>query len=270
MATGIAAPPLVAVAHGSRDARSAESVSRLLDIVRTRRADLDVRDLDVRGAFLDLSLPRLGDVLAALHGEGHRRIVVVPLLLGSAYHARVDVPGVVAEATARWPGLSVAVSDVLGPDPGLESVALRRLLAAGARGDDQRLGVVVAGAGSSHQPANLAVSTLARRWASSHPWTGALAAFAGATQPDAAKAASLLRDRGATRIAVASWFLAPGRLPDRITKQVRTIDPHATIADPLGAAPELADLILTRYTEAATRAGRWYTVPIEPTQLCRR
>jgi sirohydrochlorin ferrochelatase len=263
MAGRAVVPPLVAVAHGSRDARSAEAVSRLLDVVRARRADLDVR-----GAFLDLSLPRLGDVLAALHGEGHRRIVVVPLLLSSAYHARVDVPGVVAEATARWPGLSVEVSDVLGPDPGLESVALRRLLAAGARGDDERLGVVVAGAGSSHPPANLAVSAVARRWASSHAWAGALPAFAGATQPDGTSAASLLRDRGATRIAVASWFLAPGLLPDRIAKQVRAVDPHATIADPLGPAPELADLVLTRYTETVTGQAGGTTVPIEPAQPC--
>ncbi len=85
------APPLVAVAHGSRDPRSAATVAALLDVVRAQRPDLDVR-----AAFLELSAPRLPDVLAALAAEGHRDAVIVPLLLWSAYHARVDLPGIVA------------------------------------------------------------------------------------------------------------------------------------------------------------------------------
>ena len=72
-------PALVAVAHGSRDPRSAATISRLIDEVRQQRPDLDVRL-----SFLDLRL-------------GHA--VVVPLLLGNAFHARVAVPGAV---TLGW------------------------------------------------------------------------------------------------------------------------------------------------------------------------
>lgn len=239
------APALVGLAHGSRDARSAATVRRLLELVRARRSRLDVR-----GAFLDLSEPRLGDVLATLRGAGHRRIVVVPLLLGSAFHARVDVPAVISQARADLPDLSVTVSGVLGPDPRLESLALRRLLAAGVGGEDERLGVVVAGAGSSHPPANRAVSAVARRWATSQPWAATAVAFAGAARPDPVAAVTRLREHGATRIAVASWFLAPGLLPDRVAAQVRAIEPAAVIAAPMGAAPELAELVLARYDEA--------------------
>lgn len=241
------APALVALAHGSRDARSAATVRRLTDLVRAGRASLEVR-----AAFLDLSEPRLGDVLAELRGAGHRRIIVVPLLLGSAFHARVDVPAVVGQVCAGLPDLSVTVSEVLGPDPRLESLALRRLLAAGARAEDERLGVVVAGAGSSHPPANRAVSAVAHRWAASRPWAATTVAFAGAA-PDPVTAVIGLRERGATRIAVASWFLAPGLLPDRIASQIRAIEPNAVIAPPMGAAPELAEVVLVRYDQAATR-----------------
>ena len=45
-------PPLVLVAHGSRDPRAADTVARL--VVRTRRAR---PGLDVRAAFLDHTLP---------------------------------------------------------------------------------------------------------------------------------------------------------------------------------------------------------------------
>ncbi|HEX2132558.1 MAG TPA: sirohydrochlorin chelatase [Actinophytocola sp.] len=235
------APPLVAVAHGSRDPRSAATISALVEVVRA----LDPA-LDVRTAFLDLSAPRLPDVLGALHGEGHRDVVVVPLLLGEAFHARVDLPSMVAEAHARLPRLSVSVSGVLGPDPRLPALALRRLREAGAKPGD---GVILAGAGSSHPPANAAVAEVAREW--SPLFGGVVAAFASAARPDVPAAAALQRERGARRLALASWFLAPGRLPDRVIAQARAADPEAVIAEPLGADPTLAELVLDRYAEAA-------------------
>ncbi|MFB9909234.1 sirohydrochlorin chelatase [Allokutzneria oryzae] len=234
--------PLVAVAHGSRDPRSAASVAELLEVVRGLRPGLDVR-----AAFLDLSAPRLTEVLQGVHGEGHRSAVVVPLLLGSAFHARVDVPGAVAETVARYPLLDVRIADVLGPDPRLESAAWRRLLAAGVDPADPELGVVLAAAGSSHAPANAAVAEVARRWESGSRWAGVEAAFAASAQPDVPSAVARLRARGARRIAVASWFLAPGRLPDRV---IGLAGPRAVVAAPLGDDVEVAELVLHRFDAA--------------------
>lgn len=237
--------PLIAVAHGSRDPRSAATISSLVSVVRALRPGLDARV-----SFLDLSAPRLGDVLAGLKGE----VVVVLLLLGRAYHAKVDVPALVHEACQRHPRLSVTVSDVLGPDPRLESAALRRLTAAGARFDDPSLGVILAGAGSSDAQANAVVAGIAKRWCVESGWSGAVSAFAAATKPDVPAAVARLRARGASRIAVASWFLAPGLLPDRIYSAALAEDPSALIAEPLGADPDVAELILHRYDEARQTA----------------
>jgi sirohydrochlorin ferrochelatase len=234
--------PLIAVAHGSRDPRSAATVHALLDVVRSAAPSIDVR-----GAFLDLSAPRLPDVLAAVHADGHDDAVVVPLLLGSAYHARVDIPGAVARAASRYPRLRLRVADVLGPDSRLESAAFRRLLAAGADPADERLGVVLAGAGSSHQPANAAVARVARRWARTTRWAGVVAAFASAGDPDVSTAIARLRARGARRIAVGSWFLAPGLLPDRVARLAVEEGTDALLAAPLGADPDVADVVLSRY-----------------------
>jgi sirohydrochlorin ferrochelatase len=236
--------PLVAVAHGSRDPRSAACVTKLLDVARARQPGLDVR-----AAFLELSAPRLPDVLAALAAEGHREAVIVPLLLGSAYHARVDLPALVSEAHARLPRLSVSVSGVLGPDERLSAVALRRLTAAGVALDDPSLGIVLAAAGSSHAPANAAVAAVAAAWARRFPVAGVRAAFASQADPDVPAAVAELRARGARRIAMASWFIAPGRLPD---KAAALVGPSAVVAEPLGAAPELASLVVERYLEAIT------------------
>ena len=241
------APPLVAVAHGSRDPRSAATITALLDVVRAQRPDLDVR-----AAFLELSAPRVPDVLAALAGEGHRDAVIVPLLLGSAYHARVDLPGLVAETHARLPRLSLSVSEVLGPDERLATLALRRLVATGTSLDDPSLGVVLAGAGSSHAPANAAVAAVVASW--SHRFL-VRPAFASMADPSVPEAVAALRAGGARRIAVASWFIAPGRLPDKVAALA---GPDALVAEPLGPAPELAEIVLDRYAEATAMRSVQY------------
>jgi len=191
-----AAPALVAVAHGSRDPRSAATISALVDEVRRQRPDLDVRL-----SFLDLSTPRLSDVLAAV-ADGHRDAVVVPLLLGNAFHARVDVPGVVARAARRYPRLRLSVAQVLGGDPRLAGAALGRLTRAAGALDDPELGVVLGATGSSRAAANNAVHRLATSWASQHPWRGCLAAFATDVSPSVPEAIARLHAAGAARIAV--------------------------------------------------------------------
>ncbi|GAA4560820.1 sirohydrochlorin chelatase [Pseudonocardia xishanensis] len=215
---------LVPVAHGSRDPRSAATVRALVDEVRAQAPGLDVRP-----AFLDFDAPSLGEVLDGLDGPA----VVVPLLLGSAYHARVDIPAVVAAAGPAHP---VRVADVLGPDPRLLAVARERLAALGG----EPRGIVLAGTGSGHAAANAVVHRLAGD-------LGAVAAFA-TTAPRVPEAIAALQARGAERIAVASWFLAPGRLLDRVHEQAGGVP----VAEALGAHPAVAEVVLARFA-AATR-----------------
>ena len=89
---------LIAVAHGSRDPRSARTVATVVDRIRARRPDLDVRV-----AFLDLSEPSVEDVVDDVVAGGAEAAVIVPLLLGSAFHARVDLPAIVDAARRRHP-----------------------------------------------------------------------------------------------------------------------------------------------------------------------
>ncbi len=105
----MAAPALVALAHGSRDPRSAATIRALVDEVRAVRPDLKVEP-----AFLELSRPGFQTVVDRLVKAGHDEIVVVPLLLTEAHHATVDVPAAIAEATERHPQVRIQATDVLG------------------------------------------------------------------------------------------------------------------------------------------------------------
>ena len=102
----MAAPALVALAHGSRDPRSAATVRALVDEVKALRPDLRIET-----AFLELSKPSFETVVAKLVRAGVDEIVVVPLLLTEAYHAKVDVPSAIAARyLSRVPMLSFLVT----------------------------------------------------------------------------------------------------------------------------------------------------------------
>jgi sirohydrochlorin ferrochelatase len=241
----MAAPALVALAHGSRDPRSAATIKALVGEVRAMRPDLKVE-----AAFLELSKPSFTTVVDKLVRAGHEEIVVVPLLLTEAYHAKVDVPTAVAEAQARHAGLKVRATPVLGLEPRfLEVLDLRLREALRAARIRELDALVLAAAGSSDPLANQSVARLARVWGTHHklPVT---AAFASSAPPATGEAVRAFRAEGRRHIAVASLFLAPGFLPDRAAELALEAGAVAVSA-PLGAHPELARTVLARYAVGA-------------------
>lgn len=239
------APALVALAHGSRDPRSARTITALTDEVRAMRPDLRVES-----AFLELCKPSFATVVDRLVRAGHEEIVVVPLLLTEAYHAKVDVPTAIAEASARHEGLRIRSTGVLGLEPVFLEVLDRRLRAALSEARVRELdALVLAAAGSSDQLANQAVARLARQWGSHHRLP-TVAAFASAAPPATGEAVRQFRAEGRRHIAVGSMFLAPGFLPDR-AEELALEAGAVAVSAPLGADPEIARTILARYAVGA-------------------
>ncbi len=219
---------LVLTAHGSADPRSAVVTHAVAEEIRRLRPNLDVRV-----AFCERSEPNLVDVLAGLEGPG----VVTPLLLASAYHARVDIPAMIAESGRE----DVLVADTLGEDPRLIEVLGERLAETGVA--QPGTGVLIVAVGSSHAAANVASATLADSLTGE--WAAVQVAYATGPQPSVADGIAALRERGARHIAIAPWFIAPGRITDRVAALA---DTHGVaMAEPLGAHPLLAATVLDRF-----------------------
>ncbi|BDH06952.1 MULTISPECIES: sirohydrochlorin chelatase [Streptomyces] len=232
-------PVLLVVAHGSRDPRHAATVHALVARVRSMRPDLRV----VTG-FLDFNVPSVRGVLQSLAADGVREVVAQPLLLTRAFHAKADIPAVLREAPR---GMRIRQAEVLGPSPLLVSALERRLYEAGLDpADKSSTGVVLASAGSSDPEAIAVIADIAREWWRTG-WCAVRPAFASASLPRTEDAVRELRARGCERVAVAPYVLAPGFLPDRIARGAAGAD---VLAGVLGPAPEVARVLLDRYSEA--------------------
>jgi sirohydrochlorin ferrochelatase len=253
-----APPPLVAVAHGSSNPAAAAAITDLMALTAARARRAGLGNLQVRAAYLGYALPTVPDVLVALHGEGHREAVVVPLLLTGAYHSDTDLPAVLCEAGARVPGLRISYGRPLGPHPGLLRALDRRLAGAGVTGPAGNTAVVLAAAGSSRPAANAATARVAAAWQAARGWRQVVPAYASAASPTPGQSVAGLRRAGGPRVVVATYLLAPGVFADQVRE--RSLAAGAQVVSPvLGAAPEVAELVLERYLQAAMRPDRAQT-----------
>lgn len=221
-------PTLVLAAHGTRSAAGERTLSALAGAVRGQRPG---RRVEL--AYLEISRPLLADVLPAVPGP----VIVVPLLLAGGYHVHIDLPGIIA---ARRPDALVAPP--LGPHRLLTSALARKLARAGLRSTD----AVILGAAGSSDPAALADVRAAARQLAVRLARPVTAAFASAGTPTLPEALDRIRSGPASRVAIASYLLAPGFFHGRLADAGADL-----VSDPLGADPDVAALVWSRYDHAA-------------------
>jgi sirohydrochlorin ferrochelatase len=228
---------VVLAAHGSRDPRSSATVRAIARAVAAARPDLVVHD-----AYLDFDAPHLATVLDALVDQ---RVTVVPLLLSAAYHARTDIPTIVRAARER--GADVEIAEVL-PDPrdgGFDLIvsALRRRLALAGSGFDGSGfdGLVLAAAGSRDAEALAGIEAVAAAFGRAEGRRCVTGYASGAGRP-IAEAIEQVRAMGARNVGVAAYFVAPGRLYDRIVEAAA----GTVVSRPLGDAPEIVSIVSRR------------------------
>lgn len=223
-------PVLIACAHGTRNVEGQAAIRQVLAGIEALRPGLTVVE-----AYVDVQEPELGGVVAGLP-EG-TPAVVVPLLLSTGYHVKVDIP----RAIKSRPEVSAAPP--LGPDPRLAELLAARLRDAGLGDDD---GVLLAAAGSSLPDGSVDSEEQARQLAELLP-NKVRVAYGASAEPNvpdgvAALRTELAEDEGPGRVVVASYLLATGYFHDQLSKAGAD-----AVTAPLLPSPVLAEIALERY-----------------------
>ena len=196
--------------------------------------------LQVLEAYVDVQEPELSGVVEGLP-EG-TAAVVVPLLLSTGFHIKVDVP----KAIKSRP--EVVAARPLGPDLRLAELLAKHLRAAGLKDND---GVLLAAAGSSLPDGSVDSEEQARLLAELLP-NKVRVAYGASAEPNvpdgvASLRAELAQDGG--RVFIASYLLATGYFHDQLFKAGADV-----VTAPLLPSPVLAEIALERYD--AVLAGR--------------
>ena len=265
----LGAPVLLACAHGTRDPRGQAAVAALVEAVRAALVGTTVVD-----TWVDVQEP---DLEARTAEVAEHEAVVVPLLLSAGYHVFVDMARAVkGSATHR-------VAAALGPDPRLAAVLARRLTealdAAGERPLTAQDRVLMVAAGSSDPRAGDDCERVAGLLADElhHPVTTAYLSAAAPSLPEALAAARAEIARGgaaaasgsgapeapgpgnpaddaAGRVLLAPYLLAPGYFHGRVLAAAADVAAQPLLVADGEVPPELVDLVVEHYREAAASA----------------
>ncbi|MFI6033141.1 sirohydrochlorin chelatase [Streptomyces sp. NPDC051315] len=234
-------PALVVVAHGSRDPRALSTVRTLLDRVRALRPDLPVHL-----GHIELNEPLLSDTLAGLEARGTAEAVLVPLLLSRGYHVKRDIPEMAAAVAVH-----TRVAAPLGPHPLLVDTLCARLVEAGWRTrmteSERRTSAVVLAAAGSRDPDSAVDTRRTAQLLADRLGVPVVPAYATTAAPTVPTAVRALTARGRHRIAIASYFTAPGRFATECAQAAPWI-----ASAPLGTHEAMARLVLHRYDQAST------------------
>lgn len=241
---------LLVVGHGTRHPTGVEQFQVLIDEVRAT-----LPGVDVVGGYLELSAPPITEAVADLVSRGHRRIVVVPLVLVAAGHAKGDVPAALARERLRHPGLSFSYGRPLGNHATVLALLQQRLEQAVPREQWPATAVALIGRGSSDPDANSDVAKAARLLLEGRSLAGVEPGFVSLAAPDVAATLQRVLRLGHRRAVVLPYFLFDGVLPDRVAAQAADFaaaHPALTVlqAGVLGPTPGLAGLVAERYAEA--------------------
>ncbi len=216
------ARPLVLAAHGTRDPRGQATITELSEMVACR-----VPGVEVRLGWVDVIEPTLESVIVD-------DAVLVPVFLGTGYHVQVDVPQAAVLAG------NVITTAALGPAPQVLTAVRERLLESGVRPD-----AVVLGAAGSSDPLSRAEAAAAAALLENGLGIPVRVGFLSAAEPAVCEVVRRFREAGCRRIAIASYLLAPGHFQDKLRNCGADV-----VSSPLGAHPDLADMIADRYRSA--------------------
>lgn len=228
---------VVACAHGTDDQDGRRAVDRL----RAEVADLSRRrgiGARIHEAYVDVQGPALDDVLASL--PAGEPAVVLPLLLSTGHHTRVDI----RRAVDSRPGTLAAAP--IGPDRRLAVVLAERLAQAGLDDGDR---VVLASAGTRVARGIEEVVQMAA-WLGEEIGRPVTAAFGAAAEPNVRDAVRDARAQDGPRVVLASYLLAPGFFHTLLTRSGAD-----AVTGPLLPSRLVAECAVDRLAEALPPAS---------------
>lgn len=236
----MSAPALIALANDAYD--DVTTISAITKVVACMRPDLAIEHAMNEEQFVAVTKK-----LAEL---GHQEIVVVPLDISLGFAPKSRAEKFIANAKTDLGEVEFFTTDPLGTQAGLLKVLDKRLREAISIARVREIdALVLAGIGTTDSLANESVLRVTRTWGKQHRLP-AIAAFAQAVPPAASEAVRAHRENRRSHVVVGSLFLTDGTL-HRHVKELAFEAGALAVSDPIGAAPEIAELILQRYAVGA-------------------
>lgn len=258
---------ILLVGHGSRDPEGNRELMEFARAVAEKAPENTV----VETCFLELTRPSIAEGVTACVDKGATRVVLVPIILFAAGHAKIDIPNAIDRAKIRYPQVEFVYGRPIGVHEKVVQIMQTRLqeaqpvLVTAKQGGaavaappapvtDEETAVLVLGRGSSDPDANSDFFKMTRMLWEKLPYKWAESSFIGVTQPSFPDGLQRCLLLGAKKIVIMPYFLFTGVLIKRIdemTAEFAAAHPEVQveIGGYFGFHPKLVELVLERANE---------------------
>lgn len=240
------------VGHGSRDPEGNEEVRQF---VQETAAQMDVPIIET--CFLEFVQPTIARGIETCVNRGATRVVVIPIILFSAGHAKIHIPAAIDEAKARYPQVRFTYGRPVGVHDQILDILISRVGDTGIRPDEssEDTALLVVGRGSSDPDANSDLFKISRLFWERMNVKWVETAFIGVTSPLLEEGVDRCLKLGAKHVIIVPYFLFTGVLINRMEQMIaefsaRFTDSRFTMAPYFGFHPLLQQILIDRASEA--------------------
>lgn len=240
------------IGHGSRDPEGNREVREFVDSLRPQ---LGVPIIET--CFLELELPTMRQGLEACVAKGATRVIVIPLMLFSAGHAKIHIPDEIDEIRKLYPHIEFVYGRPIGIHDQVLDILLTRVeeqhVDISAVYDD--LSLLVVGRGSSDPDANSDLFKMSRLLWERLKVKWVETAFIGVRDPLMEEGLERCIRLGARKVLVLPYFLFTGVLIKRMEDMLENFrkkhpECEFAMAEYFGFHPSLRRVIEDRIQEA--------------------
>ncbi|OEH92741.1 sirohydrochlorin chelatase [Bacillus solimangrovi] len=230
------------ICHGSRIKRSNEQAFNLLNQLKVR-VSAPIQEV----CFLELASPNIEQGLQRCVEKGATSVVIIPFLLLSATHAKVDIPTEVRNSVIKYPYLQIIYGKPLGVHEKMLRVVKERIEEKGYH-KPQKTRVLFVGRGSSDPLQIQTFRTIAENLKQQYSYKSVDVAFLVGADPSLSDGLTLFSQEDSYDKIVVPYLLFAGKLLENIQGEANKF--QLSVCDPLGEHWLLGDVLQQRIIEA--------------------
>ncbi|BCB03805.1 sirohydrochlorin chelatase [Bacillus sp. KH172YL63] len=239
------------VCHGSRIPEARDEAVAFIQRCQ-EHVHADIQEI----CFLELASPSIPQGFENCVKKGATHISVVPLLLLTAVHAKIDIPEEIKECMKRYPSINVHVGRPIGIHNKMVASVLKKL--ADAITVDPSITVVLIGRGSSDPDVKRDLGAIGDLVQQTTHLKEVKTCFLTASEPSFSDTLKDLKD-SSTPVVFIPYLLFTGILMREIKHAISsTQNPNILLGDYLGYDPLVEEAFLDRIQETLYQEGVCY------------
>ncbi|MBP3951182.1 sirohydrochlorin chelatase [Bacillus suaedae] len=245
------------IGHGSRVQEGNDELFGFVEKAKAAHPEIMIQEC----CFLELAEPTIEEGIAACVQQGATKIAVLPVLLLTAGHAKVDIPEAVDEVKANYPEIDFSYGRPIGVEQNVVEIIQDRLLTAGLDIPEGRpvyeerkpISILLVGRGSSDPDNTSDLMKISRLVWEFTPVSDVEVCFIAATRPNVDEGLERVHRLPNDTIYVVPYLLFTGVLMKGLQKKLDEWSENTNktfiLTDYLGFDDQLVDVLARRVQE---------------------